>query len=124
MESNHVEKIRSYIVNGGEKRPFTAAQLVYTAHYTDSDGIYLNRTTAQRLVDTWTALGDNTYTLDEELHYSAYHVRDLGDETVLRVMTQHGKLHDEPITGWSLICDLSDGSSYYRNRDGRIYETF
>jgi len=59
----------------------------------------------------------------EELYFSAYHVHEL-DGTVLRVMTQHGKHHDEPITGWELILDLTDGKSHYRNRDGRIYDCF
>ena len=132
MNANQLQTVSSYFATSPkgvtEEREFTAAQLAYTAHTVDADGnIVLNRATAQRLVESWSAVGAKdgySYSLPEELYFSAYHVHELGSGTVLRVMTQHGKHHDEPITGWEMILDLTDGKSHYRNRDGRVYDCF
>ena len=131
MNANLLQTVSSYFATSPkgvtEEREFTAAQLAYTAHTVDADGkIKLNRATAQRLVDSWSAVGEKdgySYYLPPEVTYSAYHHVDDG-QTWLRVMTENGMDHDEPITGWELILDLTDGKSHYRNRDGRIYDCF
>ena len=37
----------------------------------------------------------------------------------LRITPQDGFAWDEPVAGWALILDLSDGRSYWRHTDGR-----
>lgn len=128
---SQLNKVSTYLAtspNGvNEEREFTEAQLAYVAYTVDANGKpMLNRETAQRLVDAWSAVGERDgyrYALPEELVFSAYHLREL-DGTVLRVMTQYGHHHDEPISGWSLIHDLTTGKAHYRHNDGRQYPCF
>lgn len=51
----------------------------------------------------------------------AYHYTDEG-KTWLRI-DDEGYGYEEPIAGWSLVLDLTDGKSYYRHTDGREFES-
>lgn len=110
-----------------EEREFTAEQVRYIEHSVDCNGkIMLNLANAQRVVDAWSAVGERygyRYALPEEMVFSAYHVNE-PDGNILRVMTQYGRHHDEPISGWSLIHDLTTGKAHYRHNDGRQYPCY
>lgn len=128
---NHLNKVSTYLATSPkgvtEEREFTDVQLTYVGYTVDANGKkLLNRETAQRLVDAWSVVGEKDgyrYALPEEMVFSAYHVHE-PDGTILRVMTQYGHHHDEPITGWSLIHDLTTGKAHYRHNDGRQHPCY
>lgn len=52
----------------------------------------------------------------------AYHHIEDG-KTWLRITSDNGLDWDEPISGWILTLDLTDGKSYYTHTDGRKYQS-
>lgn len=51
---------------------------------------------------------------------TAYHHVEDG-KPWLRIMPGDGYDYDEDLSGWSLILDMTSGTTYYQNQDGRRY---
>lgn len=53
----------------------------------------------------------------------AYHYSDM-EGNWLRVLKEDGHDWEEPLSGWNLILDTTNGKSYYRHSDGRQIEAY
>lgn len=60
---------------------------------------------------------------DAEQSFKACHVH-TSEGSFLVVMAPDGPHHEEPLSEWELVLDLTNGQSYYRNKKGKVYPCY